>query len=58
MENLIGPNSTCQRGLVKPYPVGKTRAFPAGRDKMATHDAVAKESDCRITSAEVDLKEA
>jgi len=40
------------------YPVGKTRAFAAGRDKMASQDAVTKESDCRITSAEVDLRKA
>jgi hypothetical protein len=40
------------------YPVGKTRAFAAGTDKMATEDAIAKESDCRITSAEVDLRKA
>jgi len=40
------------------YPVGKTRAFAAGRDKMATHDAATTKSDCRIASAEVDLRKA
>jgi hypothetical protein len=40
------------------YPVGKTRAFTAGRDTMATQDASAKKSDCRITSAEADLRKA
>ena len=40
------------------YPVGKTRAFAAGTDKLATQDASAKKSDCRITSAEVDLRKA
>ena len=40
------------------YPLGKTRAFAAGRDKMATQDAATKKSDCRIASAEVDLRKA
>ena len=40
------------------YPVGKTRAFTAGRDKMATQDAATKKSDCRIAPAEVDLRKA
>ena len=40
------------------YPVGKTRAFAAGRDKMATQDAATTKSDCRIASAEVDLRKA
>ena len=40
------------------YPVGKTRAFAAGKDKMAIQDASANESDCRITSAEADLRKA
>ncbi len=40
------------------YPVGKLRAFATERDKIATQDAVTDESDCRITSAEVDLRKA
>ena len=40
------------------YPLGKTRAFAAGRDKMATQDSATKKSDCRIASAEVDLRKA
>jgi RNA-directed DNA polymerase len=40
------------------YPVGKTRAFAAGKDKLATQDATAKKSDCRISSAETDLRKA
>ena len=40
------------------YPVGKARAFGAGTDKLATQDASAKKSDCRITSAEADLRKA
>jgi len=40
------------------YPVGKTRAFASGKDKLATQDATAKKSDCRISSAETDLRKA
>ena len=40
------------------YPVGKLRAFAAGTDKIATQDAVEEKPDCRITSAEVDLRKA
>ena len=40
------------------YPVGKTRAFGAGKDKIATQDAIAHKPDCRITSAEADLRKA
>ncbi len=40
------------------YPVGKTRAFAAGTDKLATQDAPSTKSDCRITSAEADLRKA
>jgi RNA-directed DNA polymerase len=40
-------------------PVGKLRALKAGRDKIATQDAViTKNSDWRITSAEADLRKA
>lgn len=40
------------------YPVGKTRAFGAGKDKIATQDATEHKPDCRITSAEADLRKA
>jgi len=40
------------------YPVGKTRAFSAGPGKIATQDAHIKTTDCRITSAEADLRKA
>ena len=40
------------------YPVGKARAFGAGQDKIATQDANEKKPDCRITSAEADLRKA
>ena len=40
------------------YPVGKTRAFGAGKDKLATQDAMADIPDCRITLAEADLRKA
>ena len=40
------------------YPVGKSRAFGAGKDKVATQDAKENQPDCRITSAEADLRKA
>jgi hypothetical protein len=40
------------------YPVGKTRAFSAGRDRIATRNATENKPDCRITSAEADLRTA
>ena len=40
------------------YPVGKPRAFGAGKDKVATQDAKENQPDCRITSAEADLRKA
>jgi len=40
------------------YPVGKARAFGAGPDKIATQDATENKPDCRITSAEADLRKA
>ena len=41
------------------YPVGKVRAFGAGKDKIATEDAKeTQEPDGRITSAEADLRKA
>ncbi len=40
------------------YPVGKTRAFVAGADKIATQDATSTKPDRRITSAEADLRKA
>ena len=40
------------------YPVGKARAFGAGTDKLATQDATEHKPDCRITSAEADLRKA
>ena len=40
------------------YPVGKARAFRAGTDKLATQDATEHKPDCRITSAEADLRKA
>jgi hypothetical protein len=40
------------------YPVGKRRAFAAGADKIATQDAIVKKPDCRISSAETDLRKA
>lgn len=40
------------------YPVGKVRAFGAGSDKLATQEAKQHETDCRITSAEADLRKA
>ena len=40
------------------YPVGKARAFRAGTDKLATQDATEQKPDCRITSAEADLRKA
>jgi RNA-directed DNA polymerase len=40
------------------YPVGKARAFSAGPDKIATQDAKQNKPDCRITSAEADLRKA
>lgn len=40
------------------YPVGKTRAFRAGKDKLATQDATHQKPDRRITSAERDLRKA
>jgi RNA-directed DNA polymerase len=40
------------------YPVGKARAFGAGTDKLATQDASEHKPDCRITSAEADLRKA
>ena len=40
------------------YPVGKTRAFGTGKDKIATQHAIEHKPDCRITSAEADLRKA
>lgn len=40
------------------YPVGKVRAFGAGKDKIATQDAKENKPDGRITSAEADLRKA
>jgi RNA-directed DNA polymerase len=40
------------------YPVGKVRAFAAGTDKLATRNAIAQKPDCRISSAETDLRKA
>ena len=40
------------------YPLGKSRAFGAGKDKIATQDAKENEPDCRITSVEADLRKA
>ena len=40
------------------YPVGKVRAFGAGKDKLATRNAKENKPDGRITSAEADLRKA
>jgi hypothetical protein len=40
------------------YPVGKTRAFSAGPDKIATQNAKQTKPDCRITSAKADPRKA
>lgn len=40
------------------YPVGKARAFGAEQDRIATQDANEQKPDCRITSAEADLRKA
>ena len=40
------------------YPVGKPRAFRAGKDKLAAQHATHRKPDCRITSAERDLRKA
>ena len=40
------------------YPVGKARAFEAGKDKIATQGISENKPDCRITSAEADLRKA
>jgi RNA-directed DNA polymerase len=48
-----------RRGFAwRTYPVGKARALGAGKDKLATQDASTEKPDCRITSAEVDLRKA
>jgi RNA-directed DNA polymerase len=40
------------------YPAGKVRALGAGPDKLGTQNAVEKKPDCRISSAETDLRKA
>jgi len=40
------------------YSVGKARAFGAGSDMLASQDAPEPQPDCRITSAEADLRKA
>ena len=40
------------------YPVGKARAFEAGKDRIATQSISENKPDCRITSAEADLRKA
>jgi len=40
------------------YPVGKARAFKAEQGKIATQDANEQKPDCRIASAEADLRKA
>ena len=48
-----------RRGFVeRTYPVGKSRAFGAGKDKVATQDAKENQPENRITSAEADLRKA
>jgi transglutaminase-like putative cysteine protease len=48
-----------RRGFAwRTYPIGKTRALAAGTDTIATQDATSTKPDCRITSAEADLRKA
>jgi hypothetical protein len=44
--------------FVRTYPVGKIRAFSASKDRIATRNPTENKPDCRITSAEADLRKA